>query len=64
MAMAATGKDEIKTLTTHYIAGAFVESHGREVIDTIKPTNGKVITRVTTAARSRSGLPSPRCSSM
>jgi len=45
--MAATSKDEIKTLTTHYIDGAFVESHGRQVIDTIKPTNGKVIARVT-----------------
>src|SRR6478752_8793940 len=47
MAMAATSKDEIKTLTTHYIDGAFVESHGREVVETIKPTNGKVIARVT-----------------
>src|ERR1700730_4087577 len=37
----------IKTLTTHYIDGAFVESHGREVIDIIKPTNGKLIARVT-----------------
>jgi aldehyde dehydrogenase (NAD+) len=49
MAMAATSKDEIKTLTTHYIDGAFVESHGREVIDTVKPTNGKVIALVTLA---------------
>jgi aldehyde dehydrogenase (NAD+) len=49
MAMAATSKGEIKTLTTHYIDGAFVESHGREVIDTVKPTNGKVIARVTLA---------------
>ena len=47
--MAATSNDEIKTLTTHYIDGAFVESHGREVIDTVKPTNGKVIARVTLA---------------
>ena len=47
--MAATSKDEIKTLTTHYIDGAFVESHGREVMDMIKPTNGKVIARVTLA---------------
>jgi len=39
--------DTIKTLTTHYIDGAFVESHGREVMDVIKPTNGKVIARVT-----------------
>jgi aldehyde dehydrogenase (NAD+) len=39
--------DTIKTLTTHHIDGAFVESHGREVMDVIKPTNGKVIARVT-----------------
>jgi aldehyde dehydrogenase (NAD+) len=40
--MAAMG-----TITTHYIDGAFVESHGREAMDIIKPTNGKVIARVT-----------------
>jgi len=40
-------KDAIKTLTTHYIDGAFVESHGREVMDVIKPTNEQVIARVT-----------------
>ena len=40
-------RDTIKTLTTHYIDGAFVESHGREVMDIISPTNGKVIGRVT-----------------
>jgi aldehyde dehydrogenase (NAD+) len=39
--------DTIKTLTTHYIDGAFVESHGRQVMDIIKPTNGQVIARVT-----------------
>ena len=44
-----TEKDTIKTLTTHYIDGAFVESHGREVMDIIKPTNGQVIARVTLA---------------
>ena len=37
----------MKTLTTHYIDGAFVESHGREVMDIIRPTNGEVIGRVT-----------------
>ncbi len=37
----------IKTITTHYIDGAFVESHGREVMDIIKPTNGQMIARVT-----------------
>src|SRR6202140_466425 len=49
--MATTGKiiasDGIKTITTHYIDGAFVESHGREVMDIIKPTTGTVIARVT-----------------
>ena len=42
-----TEDDRIKTITTHYIDGAFVESHGREVMDIINPTNGKVIARVT-----------------
>jgi aldehyde dehydrogenase (NAD+) len=37
----------MKTLTTHYIDGAFVESHGKEVMDIIKPTNGQLIGRVT-----------------
>jgi len=40
-------KDTIKTITTHYIDGAFVESHGRQVIDVVKPTNGQVIAQVT-----------------
>ena len=40
-------KTTIKTLTTHYIEGAFVESHGRQVMDVVKPTNGQVIARVT-----------------
>src|ERR1700752_2092119 len=44
-----TEKETIRTLTTHYIDGAFVESHGREVMDIIKPTNGRVIARVTLA---------------
>ena len=35
------------TITKHYINGEFVESHGREVMDIIKPTNGQVIGRVT-----------------
>jgi aldehyde dehydrogenase (NAD+) len=39
----------MKTITTHYISGAFVESHGREVMDIVKPTNGQVIGRVTLA---------------
>ena len=40
-------RDTIKTLTTHYIDGAFVESHGRETMDIISPTSGKLIGRVT-----------------
>jgi aldehyde dehydrogenase (NAD+) len=42
-------RDTIKTITTHYIDGAFVESHGRELMDIINPTNGKVIARVALA---------------
>jgi hypothetical protein len=41
----------MQTITKHYIDGAFVESHSREVMDIIKPTNGKVIAR---PARSKS----------
>ena len=37
----------IKIITKHYIDGAFVESHGREVMDSVNPSNGKVIGRVT-----------------
>jgi aldehyde dehydrogenase (NAD+) len=43
---AITKSEKIKTITTHYIDGAFVESHGREVMDVIKPTNGQLIGRV------------------
>jgi len=46
---AITGTDTIKTITTHYIDGAFVESHGRELMDIINPTNGQVVARVTLA---------------
>jgi aldehyde dehydrogenase (NAD+) len=38
-----------KTITTHYIDGAFVESQGREVRDVIRPTDRRVIARVTLA---------------
>jgi aldehyde dehydrogenase (NAD+) len=41
--------EAMQTITKNYIDGAFVESHGSEVIDLIKPTNGKVIGRVTMA---------------
>jgi aldehyde dehydrogenase (NAD+) len=37
----------MKAITTQYIDGAFVESHGREVMDSINPNNGKLIARVT-----------------
>src|ERR1700727_860745 len=39
----------MKAITQHYIDGAFVESHGREVMDIINPTNGQVIARVSLA---------------
>jgi aldehyde dehydrogenase (NAD+) len=39
-------RDTVKTIMTHDIDGAFVESHGRDVMDIIKPTNGQVIGRV------------------
>ena len=41
--------NSIRKITTHYIDGSFVESHGREVMDIIKPTKGQVIARVTLA---------------
>src|SRR5579863_5472892 len=44
-----TMRDTIKTITTHYIDGSFLESHGREVMEIIQPTNGQVIARVTLA---------------
>jgi aldehyde dehydrogenase (NAD+) len=46
---ATTNDDAIKTITTHYIDGAFVESHGRGVIDIVRPTDAQVIARVTLA---------------
>ena len=36
----------MRTITKHYIDGAFVESHGREVMDSISPTTGQLIGRV------------------
>jgi aldehyde dehydrogenase (NAD+) len=39
----------MNTITKHYIDGAFVESHGHEVMDIVNPTNGKVIAKVTLA---------------
>ena len=40
---AVTNDEKITTLTTHYIDGAFVESHGREVMDVIRPSDGQVM---------------------
>jgi aldehyde dehydrogenase (NAD+) len=37
----------VKTITTHYIAGVFVESHGREVVESVNPASGKVVGRAT-----------------
>ena len=39
----------MRTITKHYIDGAFVDSHGREIMDIINPTNGEMIGRVTLA---------------
>jgi aldehyde dehydrogenase (NAD+) len=35
----------MKSITTHYVDGAFVESHGREAVDSINPSNREVIAR-------------------
>ena len=43
-------KDTVETITTHYIDGAFVESHGREVINIIRPTDRQVIAQVVNTA--------------
>jgi aldehyde dehydrogenase (NAD+) len=37
----------MRTITTHYIDGAFVESHGQEVMDIIRPADREVIAQVT-----------------
>jgi aldehyde dehydrogenase (NAD+) len=39
----------MNTITKHYIDGASVESHGRELMDIINPTNRTVIAQVTLA---------------
>src|ERR1700751_4598334 len=44
---AVTNESAIKTITTHYIDGTFVGSHGREVIDMVNPTNGEVLAHLT-----------------
>src|SRR6202047_5362473 len=46
--MKAIMKSEVvKPITTHYFDGAYIESHGREVMDLISPTTGQVIGHVT-----------------
>src|SRR6201996_9169313 len=47
MMNATTNDDAIKTITTHYIDGAFVESHGRQIMDIIRPTDAEPIGHVT-----------------
>ena len=42
-------KGAITSVTTHYIDGEFVESHGQELMDIIRPTDGRVIARVRSA---------------
>jgi len=37
----------MKAITKHHIDGAFVESHGRKVWESINPSNDKVIGRLT-----------------
>jgi len=44
---AIAARDTLRNITTHYIDGMFVESHGREIMDIIRPTNRQVIARVT-----------------
>jgi aldehyde dehydrogenase (NAD+) len=39
-------RSTVRIITTHYIDGAFVESHGRQLMDVISPTDGRVIGRV------------------
>jgi aldehyde dehydrogenase (NAD+) len=39
----------MQAITKHYIDGAFVDSHGREVMEIVNPTNGNVIARETLA---------------
>src|ERR1700719_3582790 len=43
---ASENNGTVKTVTTHYIDGAFVESHGREVMAIIRPTDGQLIAKV------------------
>jgi len=40
-------RETVKTITTHYIDGGFIESHGGEVMDIVRPTDSQIIARVT-----------------
>jgi aldehyde dehydrogenase (NAD+) len=40
-------REATPSITTHYIDGAFVDSHGREIMDLLRPTDSQVIGRVT-----------------
>src|SRR5580704_8529439 len=44
---ANTERNGFRRTTTHYIDGEFVESHGKEVMDIIRPTDGHLIGRAT-----------------
>jgi aldehyde dehydrogenase (NAD+) len=46
----------MQTITKHYIDGAFVESHGSEVMDLVSPTTAQVIGHVTPAMRRRRAI--------
>jgi aldehyde dehydrogenase (NAD+) len=39
----------MQAITKHYIDGAFIDSHGRETMEIVNPTNGNVIARETLA---------------
>jgi acyl-CoA reductase-like NAD-dependent aldehyde dehydrogenase len=52
----------MQTITKHYIDGAFVESHGSEVMDLVSPTTAQVIGHVTPAMRRMRGEPLRRLS--
>jgi aldehyde dehydrogenase (NAD+) len=42
----AMERDTLRKISTHYIGGEFVESHGREVMNIVRPTDGKTIGQV------------------
>jgi aldehyde dehydrogenase (NAD+) len=44
--MNALSTSSVRTIDTHYIDGEFVQSHGKEVMDIIRPADGKLIGRV------------------